>query len=71
MRLAVRERLLAPVQLRQLTVDVLLFREDALLDLDDLGAPLAELFLDVGPKLDRLLARFDLSLSPEPVSSPA
>ena len=49
MRLAVGEALLAPRELRQLAVDFLLFGEHALLDLDDAGAVLHDLLVDLGP----------------------
>ena len=65
--LAVGDALLAPGQLGQLPVDVVLLREDALLDLHHLVAPLAQLLLELGAQLDRLLARFDRSLAPRRV----
>ena len=60
--LAVGDALLAAGQLGQLPVDVVLLREDALLDLHHRVAPLTELLLEVGAQLDRLLARLDRSL---------
>ena len=45
-------------------VDVVLLRDHALLDLDDLVAPLAQLRLELGAQLDRLLARLDRRLAP-------
>ena len=62
--LTVGDTLLAPGQLRQLPVDVVLLREDALLDLHHRVAPLAELLLEIGAQLDRLLARLDRGLAP-------
>ncbi len=63
MHLAIGNTLLAPGQLRQLPIDVAFFRDDALLDLHHGVAPLAELFLEIGAQLDRLLARFDRRLT--------
>jgi hypothetical protein len=62
-RLAVGETLLAALELGQLPVDLLFFRQDPLLDLDDLAALPLELALDVGTQLERLLAGLDLSLA--------
>ena len=64
MRLAVGDALLAPRELGQLAVDLVLLGEDALLDLDDLGPALGDLLLDLRAELHRLLARLDLSLAP-------
>src|SRR5206468_7851302 len=64
MRLSIRHALLPAGELRQLPVDLLFLREHALLDLDDLGAPVAYLALDVGAELDGLLAGLDLRLAP-------
>src|SRR5438034_796366 len=55
----------SPRELGQLAVDVLLLREDALLDIHHLPAPLSDFLLDLGAEPDRLLARFDLRLAPE------
>ena len=63
MRLSVRHALLAPGQLRQLALDLLLRRQDALLDLRDASPPLGQLAFDFGTKPDRLLPRFDLRLA--------
>ena len=60
--LAVGDALLAAGQLGQLPVDVVLLREDALLDLHHRVAPLPELLLELGAQLDRLLARLDRRL---------
>ena len=60
--LAVEDALLAPGELGQLLVDVLLLRQHALLDLEDLRAALGDLLLDLGPQPNRGLARFDLAL---------
>ena len=49
--------------LGQLAVDLLFLRDDPLLDLDDLGALVLELVLDLGAELERLLARLDLRLA--------
>jgi len=62
--LAVGDALLAPNELRELAVDVVLLRDHALLDLHDLVAALAELRFELGAKLDRLLARLDAGLAP-------
>jgi hypothetical protein len=62
-RLPVEEALLPPLELRQLAVDLFFLRDDALLDLDDLGALVLEILLDVGAELQRKLPRLDLSLS--------
>ena len=67
MDLAVGDPLLASRDLRQLAVDLLFLREHPLLDLDDPGAVLRDLAVDLGAKLDRLLARGDLRLSPQRV----
>ena len=63
MPLAVEDPLLAALDLRELAVDLLLLRDDPLLDLGDFGALVPELVLDFGAELDRLLARLDLSLA--------
>ncbi len=63
--LAVTEPLLAPLELHELRIRLGLLLEDALLDLHDLQAPVLHLGLDLAPKLDRLLARVDLSLAPD------
>jgi hypothetical protein len=65
MDLAVCEPLLPAAQLGQLPVDLLLFREHAFLDLDDSGAVLRDLPVDLRPKLDGLFARGDLRLAAE------
>ena len=62
--LAVGDSLLAPRQLGQLPVDVVLLRDDALLDLQHRVAALAQLRLELGPQLDRLLADLDRRLAP-------
>ena len=64
-RLAVGEPLLSPLQLAQLAVDLLLLREHALLDLQDLRALLRQLELELAAHLHRLLPRFDLGLAPD------
>src|SRR5262249_11498147 len=63
MHLAVGDPLLPAHQLRELAVDVILLRENALLDLHDLVAALTELGLDIAAELDRLLARLDRRLA--------
>ena len=65
MRLAVGDALVAPGDLDELLLDLLLPREDALLDLEHLLAPVAELGVDLCPELHRLLARLDLGLTPD------
>src|SRR4029079_1943696 len=65
--LVVRVALRASRGLRQLAVDLLFLREHPLLDLDDPGAVLGDLAVDLGAKFDRLLARGDLRLSPQGV----
>ena len=65
MRLAVGEALLAPRDLRQLGVDLLLLGEHTLLDLDDPRAVLCDLTVDLRPELDSFLTRRDLGLAPE------
>jgi hypothetical protein len=64
---AVVDPLLAPAELVELGVELLLAGEDALLDLEDLAAPLLRLGLDLGADLDGLLARLDLRLAAEGV----
>ena len=66
-RLPVREALLPPGELRQLPVDLLFLRENALLDLDDPRAVLCDLLVDLGAKLHGFLARGDLRLAPQRV----
>ncbi len=61
--LAVGDALVAPGELGELLVDLIFFREDALLDLDDLVAPFAELRLELASQLDGELAGFDLALA--------
>ena len=51
------------VELDELPLDLLLLREDALLDLQHRLAPVGELRVDLGAQLDRLLPRFDLRLA--------
>src|SRR4029079_18355818 len=60
--LAVGDALLAPGQFGQLPVDVLLFCQHALLDLEDVVAPFSALLLDLGAQPDRGLTRLDLPL---------
>ena len=57
--LAVGHTLFTPGQLGELPVDVVLLRDDALLDLHHRVATLAELRLELGTQLHRLLARLD------------
>ena len=61
--LAIRDSLLAARELGQLPVDVVLLGEHALLDLQHLVAALAQLGLELGAELDRLLARLDRGLA--------
>ena len=63
MLLAVGDPLVTPRQLRQLPRDVVLLSEDALLDLDDRVTALAQLGLELGAQLDRLLPRLDAGLA--------
>jgi hypothetical protein len=65
--LAVEDALLAPSELGQLLVDVLLLRQNALLDLENLRAPLGDLVLDLGPQPDRGLTRLDLPFAAQRV----
>src|SRR5205823_12916894 len=67
----VGDALLAPGQLGQLPVDLLLLREDALLDLEGLGPPLRDFLLDVGAQLHGLLADLDLRLAAHTPGLPA
>ena len=67
-RLAVGHALFAARQLRQLALDLLLRREDALLDLRHPGSPFRKLSLDLGPEPDRLLAGLDLRLAADRLS---
>ena len=62
--LPVGDALLAPGELDQAAIGVVLLLQHPLLDLDDLVAPLAQLGLELGPHLDRLLACLDLSFPP-------
>ena len=62
-RLAVGQTLLAPGELGQLPLDLLLRREHALLDLGDSRPALGQLALDLGAEPDRLLAGLDLRLA--------
>src|SRR5439155_4171313 len=63
MRLSVGQTLLAPHELCQLLVDLLLLREDTLLDLDNPRAVLCNLVVDLRAELDRLFTRADLGLA--------
>src|SRR5664279_2469769 len=63
--LAIGEPLVLALELDELSLDVFLLRKHALLDLQHLHAAIGVLGVDVGPELDRLLARFDLRLAPE------
>src|SRR5205823_5391177 len=64
-RLAVGEPLVAARELDHLALDLLLLREDTLLDLHHRLAPLGELVVELGAELDDLLSRLDLRLAPE------
>src|SRR6185503_399973 len=63
MRLAVAQALLTPTQLGQLRVDLLFLGEDALLDLDDAGAMLRHLLVDLGAQVHRFFAGADLGFA--------
>src|SRR5439155_26482550 len=63
MRLPVGQTLLAPHELCQLLVDLLLLREDTLLDLDNPRAVLCNLVVDLRAELDRLFTRADLGFA--------
>src|SRR5213075_660179 len=65
MLLAIGEPLLAPCKLRQLPVDLLLLRDDALFDLDDPRPMVRDLGIDLGAETDGVLPRADLRLAPE------
>jgi hypothetical protein len=69
-RLPVQEPLLAPLELGELAVDLLLFGDDALFDLGDLCALALQLLLDVCPELERLLACLDLGFAADGVRGP-
>jgi hypothetical protein len=70
-RLAVEDPLLAARQLGQLAADLLLLREDALLDLERLGSPHCDLLLDLGSHANGFLPRLDLRLPPHRFRLPA
>src|SRR5579859_902664 len=61
--LAVGEPLVLAREVLELALDLLLLGDEALLDLEDLVAPLAELGVDLGAQLDCLLARLHLRLA--------
>jgi hypothetical protein len=63
-RLPVQDPLLAPLDLGELAVDLLLLGDHPLLDLG------LQLLLDVGAELERLLARLDLGLTADRVGRP-
>jgi len=62
---AVGQALLATGQVDQLLADLDLLGDGALLDLDDLVAPVLQLLLDLRSQPDGLFARVDLRLAPE------
>jgi hypothetical protein len=63
MRLSVRQALLAPSELGQLALDLLLRGEHTLLDLGHVRSPLGQLPLNLCPQPDRLFAGLDLCLT--------
>ena len=65
--LAVEHALLPARELGQLLVDVLFLRQHALLDLEDLRAPLGDLLLDLGAQPHRGLTRLDLPFAAQRV----
>src|SRR6266508_1110167 len=69
-RLTIGQALLATRELGELPVDLLLLREDALLDLDDSGAVVGDLSVDLRAQRDRLLARADLGLATDRLGLP-
>src|SRR5579885_2016210 len=69
--LPVGDPLLAPRQLLQPPVDLLLLREHALLDLDGRVPLRTQLLLQLGAQLHRPLARLDLRLAPRRLRVPA
>jgi hypothetical protein len=64
-RLAVGESLVLAGELDELSLDVFLLRDHALLDLHDRLASVDELRVDLRPQVDGLLARLDLRLAPD------
>src|SRR4051812_40532060 len=64
-RLAVREALILARKLRELPLDLLLLREDPLLDLQHRLAAVRQLGVDLGAELDRSLAGLQLGLPAE------
>src|SRR5581483_10206262 len=65
MRLPVREPLVLPVELDELPLDLLLLREQTLLDLQHRFAAVGELPVDLGAHLHSHLARLDLRFATE------
>src|SRR5690242_12244715 len=70
MDLAVCEALLTTRELGQLPVDLLLLRENVLLDLDDARPVLGDLLLDLGPQSDCLFAGAALRFAAKRLSLP-
>src|SRR5207244_6489681 len=64
-RLAVGDALLAPVELDEPPLRLLLASAQPLLELDRLRPPGVQIVLDLSPELDRLLLRLELRLAPE------
>src|SRR5207253_4213496 len=67
MRFPVGQALVAPCELGQLAVGLLLLRQDPLLDLDDAGPVFGDFLVDLRSQLNRLFAGADLRLAPEGV----
>jgi hypothetical protein len=67
MHFPVGDPLLAPRQLRQLSVDLLFLGEDALFDLQRLGPSRSDFLLDLRAQADRFLPGLDLRLAAEGV----
>src|SRR5438876_799125 len=67
MRLPVGQALFAPCELGQLAVDLLLLRQDPLLDLDDARPVFGDFLVDLRSQLNSLLAGADLRLALEGV----
>src|SRR5438034_10720620 len=65
MRLAIGDPLLAPLELGQAPLRLLLLRTKPLLGLDRLPAACVQILLDLAPELDRLFLRLELGLPPE------
>ena len=62
--------MLAAGELRELSIDLLLFRERTLLDLDDAGAVLRDLRVDLGAEPYGILAGGDLRFAADRLALP-